>query len=117
MKARKMNFRNLLKIRMGLPLYRLCWHLFNLNRKGMKKGHNPSFKIKRHHERFAPFHSNGGLTLPLKQKDTMKGYTISFKMESISIHNYLFINFPTISHMNEIDREKMQQHDVNTENI
>ena len=54
-------------------------------------------------------------TLLLKQKDTMKGYTLSFKMESISIHNYLFINFPTIPHMNEIDREKMQQHDVNTE--
>ena len=28
----------------------------------MKKGHTPFFKIKRHHERFAPFHSNGGLT-------------------------------------------------------
>ena len=81
----------------------------------MKKGHNHSFKIKRHHERFAPFHSNGGLTLPLKQKDTMKGYTISFKMEFISIHNYLFINFPTIPHMNEIDKEKMQQDDVNIE--
>ena len=81
----------------------------------MKKGHTPSFKIKRHHEKFAPFHSNGDLTLRLKQKDTMKGYTLSFKMEFISIHNYLFINFPTIPHMNEIDREKMQQHDVNTE--
>mgnify|MGYP003703306455 FL=1 len=30
---------------------------------------------------------------------------------------YKFINFPTIPHMNEIDREKMQQHDVNTESI
>ena len=81
----------------------------------MKKGHNPSLKIKRHHKRFASFHSNGGLTLSIKQKDTMKVYTLSFKMESISIHNYLFINFPTIPHMNEIDREKMQQHDVKTE--
>lgn len=94
------------KIGMGLPLYRFCWHLFSLNRKGMKKGHGPSFEIKRHHERVVPFHSNGGLTIPLKQRDTMKGCTLSFKW-SLFQFTVAFINFPTIPHMNEIDGEKM----------